>query len=165
MQQTSNPRVTASGDVAGPHEIVHVAILQGETAAKHATGRAAERVDYDSLCGVVFTDPQIGAVGLSENQLKERGIDYLVADYPFDDHGKSILMEAKYGYVKVFADRNGVVLGAECVGKDAGELIHAMAVAVTLKAKVRDLLKVHWYHPTLSEIWSYPLEDILDELV
>ena len=165
MQQTSNPRVYASGDVAGPHEIVHVAIMQGETAAKHATGRAAERVDYDSLCGVVFTDPQIGAVGLSESQLKQRGIDYLVADYPFDDHGKSILMQAKYGYVKVFADRSGVVLGAECVGKDAGELIHAMAVAVTLKANVRDLLKVHWYHPTLSEIWSYPLEDIFDELV
>jgi pyruvate/2-oxoglutarate dehydrogenase complex dihydrolipoamide dehydrogenase (E3) component len=165
MQQTSNPLVYASGDVAGPHEIVHVAIMQGETAAKHATGRPAERVDYDGLCGVVFTDPQIGIVGLSESQLKERGIDYLTADYPFDDHGKSILMEAKYGYVKVFADRSGIVLGAECVSKDAGELIHAMAVAVTLKANVRDLLKVHWYHPTLSEIWSYPLEDILDELV
>jgi pyruvate/2-oxoglutarate dehydrogenase complex dihydrolipoamide dehydrogenase (E3) component len=164
MQQTSNPRVYACGDVAGPHEIVHVAIMQGETAAKHATGRAADRVDYDSLCGVVFTDPQIGTVGLNEQQLKERGIDYLVADYPFDDHGKSILMEAKYGYVKVFANKQGIVLGAECVSKDAGELIHAMAVAVTLKANVRDLLKVHWYHPTLAEIWSYPLEDILDEL-
>lgn len=164
MQQTSNSRVYACGDVAGPHEIVHVAIMQGETAAKHATGRPAERVDYDSLCGVVFTDPQIGTVGLSEQQLKERGIDYLVADYPFDDHGKSILMEAKYGYVKVFANKQGVVLGAECVSKDAGELIHAMAVAVSLKANVRDLLKVHWYHPTLAEIWSYPLEDILDEL-
>jgi pyruvate/2-oxoglutarate dehydrogenase complex dihydrolipoamide dehydrogenase (E3) component len=165
MQLTSNPRVTACGDVAGPHEIVHVAIMQGETAAKHATNRPAERVDYDTLCGVVFTDPQIGAVGLSEQQLKERGIDYLSADYPFDDHGKSILMEAKYGYVKVFADKTGVVLGAECVSKDAGELIHAMAVAVTLKANVRDLMKVHWYHPTLAEIWSYPIEDIVDELV
>ena len=164
MQQTSNPRVYACGDVAGPHEIVHVAIMQGEAAAKHATGRPAERVDYDSLCGVVFTDPQIGVVGLSEKQLKDRGIAYLSADYPFDDHGKSILMEAKYGYVKVFADQTGVVLGAECVSKDAGELIHAMAVAVTLKANVRDLMKVHWYHPTLAEIWSYPIEDILDEL-
>jgi pyruvate/2-oxoglutarate dehydrogenase complex dihydrolipoamide dehydrogenase (E3) component len=164
MQQTSNTRVYASGDVAGPHEIVHVAIMQGETAAKHATNRHAERVDYDRLCSVVFTDPQIGVVGLSEKQLKERGIDYLSADYPFDDHGKSILMEAKYGYVKVFADKNGNLLGAECVSKDASELIHAMAVAVTLKANVRDLLKVHWYHPTLSEIWSYPLEDIFDEL-
>ena len=165
MQRTTNPKVCASGDVAGPHEIVHVAIMQGEVAAKHAAGRQAEPVDYDNLLGVVFTDPQIGSVGLTESQLKERGIEYLSADYPFDDHGKSILMEAKYGYVKVLADRaTGVVLGAECVSKDAGELIHAMAVAVTMKATVKDLLKVHWYHPTLSEIWSYPIEDILDEM-
>jgi pyruvate/2-oxoglutarate dehydrogenase complex dihydrolipoamide dehydrogenase (E3) component len=165
MQQTSNPRIYACGDVTGPHEIVHIAILQGELAARHATGRAADPVDYDSLLGVVFTDPQVGSVGLSEAHIKARGIDYLSADYPFDDHGKSILMEAKAGYVKVFAERaTGVVLGAECVSKDGGELIHAMAVAVTMKATVKDLLKVHWYHPTLSEIWSYPLEDIADEM-
>ena len=164
QQQTSNPKVYACGDVAGPYEIVHVAIMQGETAAKHATGRPAAPVNYDTLLTVVFTDPQVAQVGLSEEQLKARGIDYLAADYPFDDHGKSILMEAKYGYVKVLADKQGTVLGAECVSKDAGELIHALAVAVSLKAKVHDLLKVHWYHPTLSEIWSYPIEDIVDEL-
>ncbi|NCF88174.1 MAG: FAD-dependent oxidoreductase [Verrucomicrobiaceae bacterium] len=164
MQQTSNPIIYASGDVAGPHEIVHVAIMQGETAARHATSRQAEPVDYGSLCRVVFTDPQVAAVGAIEKQLKERGIEFLSANYPFDDHGKSILMEAKSGYVKVFADREGVVLGAECVGKDAGELIHSMAVAVQLKANVSDLLKVHWYHPTLSEIWSYPLEDIHEDV-
>jgi pyruvate/2-oxoglutarate dehydrogenase complex dihydrolipoamide dehydrogenase (E3) component len=165
MQRTSNPKVYACGDVAGPHEIVHVAIMQGEVAAKHATERKAAPVNYNDLLGVVFTDPQIGNVGLTEAQLKERGIDYLSADYPFDDHGKSILMEAKYGYVKVFAEKeSGIVLGAECVSKDAGELIHAMAVAVTMKATVQDLLQVHWYHPTLSEIWSYPIEDIVDEM-
>jgi pyruvate/2-oxoglutarate dehydrogenase complex dihydrolipoamide dehydrogenase (E3) component len=164
FQQTSNPKIWASGDVAGPHEIVHIAILQGELAARKATDRRGEAVNYDTLLGVVFTDPQIGTVGLSEKQLKERGIDYLSADYPFDDHGKSILMEAKRGYVKIFADQNGVVLGAECVGKDGGELIHSIAVGVTLKASVTDLLRVHWYHPTLSEIWSYPLEDIQEEL-
>jgi pyruvate/2-oxoglutarate dehydrogenase complex dihydrolipoamide dehydrogenase (E3) component len=165
MQRTSNPRVYACGDVAGPHEIVHVAILQGEAAARHATGRPADPVNYDSLLGVVFTDPQIGAVGLGEAQLKERGIDYLAADYPFDDHGKSITMEATDGYVRVFAAReDGRVLGAECVGKDGGELIHAMGVAVSLKATVHELLKAHWYHPTLSEIWTYPLEEIAEEL-
>lgn len=165
LQQSSNPKVYACGDVAGPHEIVHIAILQGELAAGHATGRSAEPVDYDSLLAVTFTDPQIGQVGLSEAQLKERGIDYISADYPFDDHGKSILMEAKAGYVKVIAERSsGWILGAECVGKDGGELIHAMAVAISLKATASDLLKVHWYHPTLSEIWSYPLEDIVEEL-
>lgn len=165
MQQTSNPLIYACGDVAGPHEVVHVAILQGELAARHATGRVAEPVNYDHLLSVVFTDPQLATVGLGEKQLKERGIDYLSAYYPFNDHGKSILMEAKNGYVKVFADRiSGIILGSECISKDAGELIHSMAVAVTLKARVKELLKVHWYHPTLSEIWSYPLEDILEQM-
>jgi pyruvate/2-oxoglutarate dehydrogenase complex dihydrolipoamide dehydrogenase (E3) component len=74
-------------------------------------------------------------------------------------------MEAKLGYVKVIADKsNGVVIGAECVSKDAGELIHALAVGVTLGATAEELLKVHWYHPTLAEIWSYPLEDIIEQL-
>lgn len=165
-QQTSNKKIYACGDVAGPHEIVHIAILQGEMAARHATGRPADPVDYDTLLGVTFTDPQIGMVGLTEKQLKERGIDYISADYPFDDHGKSILMEAKAGYVKVFAERfTGRILGAECISKDGGELIHAMAVAVSLKATAADLLKVHWYHPTLSEIWTYPLEDIAEEVI
>ncbi|MGB0408675.1 MAG: dihydrolipoyl dehydrogenase family protein [Opitutales bacterium] len=164
-QKTTNPKVYACGDVSGPHEIVHLAILQGELAARHATQRKSEPIEYDVLLGVIFTDPQIAQVGLSERELQARGIDYLSADYPFDDHGKSILMEAKAGYVKIFAERSsGIVLGAECVSKDAGELIHAMAVAVSLKASAHDLLKVHWYHPTLSEIWTYPLEDIAEAL-
>jgi pyruvate/2-oxoglutarate dehydrogenase complex dihydrolipoamide dehydrogenase (E3) component len=164
MQRTSNPRVRASGDVTGPHEIVHIAVLQGELAARDATGRDAQPIDYDALTSVIFTDPQLATVGRGENALKQAGIEFLAADYPFDDHGKSILMEAKRGYVKVFCDRAGVVLGAECVAKDAGELIHSMAVAVSLGARVADLLKVHWYHPTLSEIWTYPLEDLLEAL-
>jgi pyruvate/2-oxoglutarate dehydrogenase complex dihydrolipoamide dehydrogenase (E3) component len=165
MQRTANPKIYACGDVAGPHEIVHIAIMQGEVAAKHATNRKVAPVHYDDLLGVVFTDPQVGIVGLTEAALKARDLDYLSAKYPFEDHGKSILMGAKYGYVRVFAEKKtGIVLGAECVSKDAGELIHSLAVAVTMKASVKDLLKVHWYHPTLSEIWSYPIEDIVDQM-
>lgn len=165
MQQTTNPRIYAAGDVAGPHEIVHLAIMQAEVAGQHASGKSPEPVNYDTRTGVVFTDPQIATAGISLAEAMERGIDVIAADYPFDDHGKSILMEARYGYVKAWADRtNGKVIGAECVGKDAGELIHSMAVAISLQARPADLLKVHWYHPTLSEIWSYPLEDLADEL-
>lgn len=165
FQQSTNPDVYAAGDVAGPHEIVHIAIMQGELAAKHAFGQKAEPVNYDTLLGVIFTDPQVAHVGLTESQMQERGIDYVSADYPFDDHGKSILMEAKYGYVKVYAEKGtGRLLAAETVGKDASELIHAMAVGVSLGASVQDLLKVHWYHPTLSEIWSYPLEDAAEAI-
>ena len=163
FQQTSVPHIYAAGDCAGPHEIVHIAIRQGETAAMHALGQKPEQLCYDHLLGVVFTDPQVATVGLLPEELDERGIEYLTADYPFDDHGKSILMEAKHGYVAVHADKaTGVVLGAECVGKDAGELIHTLSIAVSLKATVHQLAKADWYHPTLSEIWTYPIEDLAE---
>ncbi len=164
MQQTANPRIYAAGDVAGPYEIVHLAIMQGEVAANHACGKNPDPVNYDIKTGVVFTDPQIASAGISLEEAKERGMDVVSADYPFDDHGKSILMEAKYGYVKAWKDRaTGKLVGSEAVGKDAGELIHAMAVGITLGATPAELLRVHWYHPTLSEIWSYPLEDLVTE--
>ena len=165
FQQTSLPHVYAAGDCSGPHEIVHVAIRQGETAALHALGKKVEPMRYDHLLTVVFTDPQVARVGLSPDQLRERGIEFLSASYPFDDHGKSILMEAKHGYVAVHAEKKtGRVLGAECVGKDAGELIHSLSIAVSLEATVHSLIKADWYHPTLSEIWTYPLEDLAEEI-
>lgn len=164
MQQTTNPRIYAGGDVANLHEIVHLAVMQGEVAAKHACGKNPGPVNYDTVTGVIFTDPQIATAGISLSEARERGVDLVIAEYPFDDHGKAILMEAKYGYVKAWADRtSGKLIGAECVGKDAGELIHAMAVGISLGARPADLLKVHWYHPTLSEIWSYPLEELAGE--
>jgi pyruvate/2-oxoglutarate dehydrogenase complex dihydrolipoamide dehydrogenase (E3) component len=165
MQQTANSRIYAAGDVASAHEIVYIAIMQAEMAARHAVGEVPEPVNYNNRTALVFTDPQVATAGLPFDEAKGLGMDLVVAAYPFDDHGKSILMEAKYGYVKAWADRaTGKIVGAECVDKDAGELIHAMAVAVTLGAAPADLLKVHWYHPTLSEIWSYPLEDLTDAL-
>ena len=164
MQRTSNPRIRACGDLAGPHEIVHVAVMQGELAARDATGRAAEPIDYDALTTVVFTDPQLATAGRTAASLEKTGTDFLTATYPFADHGKSILMNATHGHVRISCDPRGRILGAECVAKDAGELIHAMAVAVSLKADVRDLLKVHWYHPTLAEIWTYPLEELAGRL-
>jgi pyruvate/2-oxoglutarate dehydrogenase complex dihydrolipoamide dehydrogenase (E3) component len=163
-QQTHNPNVYACGDCAGPHEIVHVAIKQGEHAAKHAFGADSKSVTYENLLTVIFTDPQIASVGLCEKNLKEQNIEFTDASYPFNDHGKSILMNAMHGYVRVYATQDGTIVGAECVGKDAGELIHAMSVAVTLKANVIQLLKANWYHPTLSEIWEYPLEEIAESL-
>ncbi len=163
-QQTSVPHIYAAGDCSGPNEIVHVAILQGETGAAHAFGKAPlTPYKPEHLVSVVFTDPQVASAGLSKKELEAKGVDFIAADYPFDDHGKSILMEARSGYVAVFAERSTKrILGAECVGKDAGELIHSLAVGITLGATARELLQVQWYHPTLSEIWSYPLEDVLE---
>jgi pyruvate/2-oxoglutarate dehydrogenase complex dihydrolipoamide dehydrogenase (E3) component len=165
FQRSSNPAIYAGGDCAGPHEIVHVAIQQGEIAARHALGRPATPVNFAHLVKIVFTDPQVAAAGFSEKELRAQGVDYVTASYPFDDHGKSILMEAKRGYVRIFARRpDGRLLGAECVGRDASELIHAPAVALPPQATIHDLLRAHWYHPTLSEIWTYPLEECAEAL-
>ena len=161
-QQTSAPHIYAAGDCSGPADIVHIAIEQGLLAVRHAFKVPGARpVDYGLLLNVVFTDPQLATIGVLERDLEARGVKYLVASYPFDDHGKSILMEARYGYVKVLAEpRRGRILGAEIVGKDAGELIHCFSGPLAMRATVHDLLRAPWYHPTLAEIITYPLEEI-----
>lgn len=165
-QQTSAPHIYAAGDCSGPVEIVHVAIQQGELAARHAAGdRAARPVDFNLLLSVVFTEPALATIGRPERELAERGLPYLSASYPFDDHGKSILMEAKRGFVKVLAEpKRGRILGAEIVGPDAGELIHCFSGPLALRATVFDLLRAPWYHPTLAEIVTYPLEEIASRI-
>jgi pyruvate/2-oxoglutarate dehydrogenase complex dihydrolipoamide dehydrogenase (E3) component len=165
-QQTSAAHVYAAGDCAGPAEIVHIAIQQGELAARHAAGvKKLKAIDYALLLNVVFTDPQLATIGVLERELDARDIVYLSATYPFNDHGKSILMDANYGYVKVIAEpKRGRILGAEIVGKDAGELIHAFSGPLAMKATVFDLLRAPWYHPTLAEIITYPLEEIAEKI-
>jgi pyruvate/2-oxoglutarate dehydrogenase complex dihydrolipoamide dehydrogenase (E3) component len=74
-------------------------------------------------------------------------------------------MEARRGYVKILAaPRTGRILGAEIVGKDAGELIHCFSGPLAMRATVFDLLRAPWYHPTLAEIITYPLEQIAERL-
>ena len=158
--QTSAPHIYAAGDCSGPAEVVHIAIEQGILAARHAARvRKLRPVDWSLLLNVVFTDPQLATIGRLERDLDAHGVKYLVASYPFNDHGKSILMDANYGYVKVIAEpHRGRILGAEIVGKDAGELIHAFTGPLAMRATVFDLLRAPWYHPTLAEIITYPLE-------
>jgi pyruvate/2-oxoglutarate dehydrogenase complex dihydrolipoamide dehydrogenase (E3) component len=165
-QQTNVPHIYAAGDCAGPAEIVHIAIQQGELAARHAAGvKGLKPVDYSLLLNVVFTDPQLATIGVLESELNDNGVAHLVASYPFNDHGKSILMDANYGYVKVITEpKRGRILGAEIVGRDAGELIHAFSGPLAMKATVFDLLRAPWYHPTLAEIVTYPLEEIAEKI-
>ncbi len=165
-QQTSQPHIYAGGDVAGPFDIVHLAVAQGELAARHAFGvKGLKPINHDHLLNVVFTDPALASIGRQESELKAANIPFIVATYPFDDHGKSILMEATRGYVKVIAEpQKGRILGAEIVGPHAGELIHCFSGPLTMKATVFDLLKAPWYHPTLAEILTYPLEEIAGQI-
>jgi pyruvate/2-oxoglutarate dehydrogenase complex dihydrolipoamide dehydrogenase (E3) component len=160
--QTTVPHIYAAGDCTGLHEIVHIAIQQGETAAHNIapTGRAKE-MDYRLLTEVVFTDPQMASVGLTEKRAHVRNIPYLKATHPFNDHGKSLIMEAKDGFVKLLAEpKTGEIIGGACVGPNGGELIHEIIAAMHKRMTVHELSAMPHYHPTLAEIWAYPAEEL-----
>lgn len=166
-QQTSVPHVFAAGDVCSPHEIVHIAIQQGELAARNAARRLGkldgdmERIDYALKLFAVFTHPQSAAAGLSEREAREQGIDFLAAKYAFADHGKSIVRGETDGFVKLIVERGSRrIIGAACVGPEASELIHEVVVAMRFGATAGQLATTPHYHPTLSEIWTYPAEEL-----
>ena len=163
--QTSAPHIYAAGDCTGLHEIVHIAIQQGETAAHNIARPGSRQMDYRLLTEVVFTDPQLATVGLTEKRAQAQSIPYVAASYPFNDHGKSLIMEAKDGFVKLLADpRTGEILGGACVGPLGGELIHEIVVAMQKRMTVQELAATPHYHPTLAEIWTYPAEELAEKL-
>lgn len=122
-------------------------------------------MDDRLLISVVFTDPQVASVGLTEKEATKRGIDYLAASYPFNDHGKSIIMNTQHGHVKLLAaPRTGEILGGSCVGPSGGELIHEIVAGMYKRMTVHELAAMPHYHPTLAEIWTYPAEELADQI-
>ncbi len=162
FMQTNVPHIYAAGDCTGPHEIVHIAVQQGEVAAYNmANANSMRAMDYRFIIEVVFTQPQVGEVGLSEKEATARKTPYIVASYPFNDHGKSLIMDARDGFVKLLADpQSGKIIGGSCVGPMGGELIHEIVAAMHKEMTVQELAAMPHYHPTLAEIWTYPAEDL-----
>ena len=113
----------------------------------------------------MFTDPQIGTVGLTEKEAKARNVPCLAASFPFNDHGKSLIMDTKDGFVKLLADpKTGEILGGCCVGPVGGELIHEIIAAMAKGMTVHELAAMPHYHPTLAEIWTYPAEKLAEKI-
>ncbi len=164
--RTSAPHIYAAGDCTGPHEIVHIAIQQAELAAHNiANPRRPRAVDYRLLTSVVFTDPQVATVGLTEKVATARKVPFLAASYPFNDHGKSMIMEALDGFVKLLANpKTGEIIGGCCVGPVGGELIHEITVAMAKRMTVHEFAATPHYHPTLAEIWTYPAEELAERI-
>jgi len=165
LMQTSAPHIYTAGDCAGPYEIVHIATYQGEIAGRNIAKSGSMRVDYRLLVSVVFTDPQLAYVGLTEKMAAAKGIPFLAASYPFNDHGKSILMNAMDGFVKLLADpKTGEIIGGACAGPTGGELIHEIVAAMAKRMTVQELAAMPHYHPTLAEIWTYPAEELAEKI-
>jgi pyruvate/2-oxoglutarate dehydrogenase complex dihydrolipoamide dehydrogenase (E3) component len=166
------PNIFAAGDVCGPCEVVHVAIQQGEFAAANAASLLGVRsgplksMDYRLKLFAVFSEPQLACVGATEAELHATRTAHVTATYPFNDHGKSLVMGETAGFVKITASKEtGEILGAAVVGPDAAELIHELTVAMHYRATVQDFATIPHYHPTLSEIWTYPSEEIASQII
>ena len=160
--QTRLPHIYAAGDCTGLHEMVHIAIQQGEIAAHNMAHPARMKtMDYRLLAEIIFTEPQVAIVGLTEKRARAANRHYLAASYPFNDHGKSLIMDAKDGFVKLLADPvSGEIIGGGCVGPSGGELIHEIIAALHKRMTVHELAAMPHYHPTLAEIWTYPAEEL-----
>jgi pyruvate/2-oxoglutarate dehydrogenase complex dihydrolipoamide dehydrogenase (E3) component len=164
--QTSAMHIFAAGDCTGPHDIVHIAVTQGEIAAHNiARPKSPRKTDNRLLISIVFTEPQVAFVGLTEKEATARGIKFLTASYPFNDHGKSLIMDAEDGFVKLLAHpKTGEILGGACVGPSGGELIHEIVAVMAKRMTVRELAAMPHYHPTLAEIWTYPAEELAEKI-
>jgi pyruvate/2-oxoglutarate dehydrogenase complex dihydrolipoamide dehydrogenase (E3) component len=164
--RTSQPHIFAVGDVTGRFLLVHVAIQQGEVAARNAIHMAHERIDYSlSKTHTVFTDPQVAVVGDSEKELQREGVAYLVASTPFNDHGKAIAIGKTKGFVKMMASPvDGRILGCAILGPDASDLIHEMIVALHYQATVFEFMRIPHLHPTMAEILTYPAEELAEQI-
>jgi pyruvate/2-oxoglutarate dehydrogenase complex dihydrolipoamide dehydrogenase (E3) component len=159
--RTNRPHIFAIGDVTGDYALVHVAIYQGEIAARNAISGENEEADYRlQSAHTVFSEPQIAHVGMSEKDLKRAGIQYCVGKYDFAEHGKAMVLDSTRGFVKMMSRLvTGEILGASVIGPQASELIHEVIVAMTYNATVEQFMRIPHLHPTLSEIWTYPAEE------
>lgn len=159
--RTSNENIFAIGDVTGLYQLVHVAIYQGEIAARNAVLGTRERANYDVVkAHTIFSDPQVAVAGETERDLKRAGVAYVKGTYDFAEHGKAMTLGKTKGFVKLLAaPDSGRILGAAVIGPQASELIHETIVALTYGATVQQFARIPHLHPTLSEIWTYPAEE------
>jgi pyruvate/2-oxoglutarate dehydrogenase complex dihydrolipoamide dehydrogenase (E3) component len=162
QMQTSLPHIYAAGDCTGLYEVVHIAIQQSEIAAHNlAHPDRMKPMDYRLNTEVIFTEPQLAVVGLTEKSARAANRPYLAANYPFSDLGKSLIMEAKDGFAKLLADPStGEIIGGCCLGPVGGELIHEIIAAMHKRMTVHELAAMPHYHPTLAEIWTHPAEEL-----
>ncbi len=164
--RTCNPDFYAIGDVAGKHMLVHVAIYEGEIAARNAVHGTNEKAVYDLFkTHTVFSDPQVAVAGATERELQAKGIAYVKGSYDFAEHGKAQCIGKTKGFVKIMAAADtGKILGAAVLGPAGSDLIHELVVAMHYNATAQDFMRIPHLHPTLAEIWTYPAEECAAKL-
>lgn len=151
QRRTSVPHLYAIGDVAGQPLLAHKGSKEGMVAAEAIAGK---KVAYDvvAMPAVIFTDPEIATVGLTESEAKAKGIEVRVGTFPFAANGRALSVNEADGLVKMVGDaKTGRLLGVHIVGAEASNLISEAALALEMGAHVEDLALTVHPHPTLPE--------------
>ena len=150
--ETSAAGIYAIGDVAGPPMLAHKGSREGIVVAELVAGHHPQPIMYDNVPSVTYCHPEVASIGLTEDQAKERKLDFQVGRFPFSANGRARTANETEGFVKIIRDRKyGEILGAHIVGSHASEIIHELAVARQNEYTVEEVdLAIH-AHPTLSE--------------
>ena len=152
-QETAEPGVFAIGDiVAGLPQLAHVGAMSGMVAMAKIAGRKFRPVRRDRIPSCTYTEPQIGSVGLTETQSKEKGLEIKVGKFPFAGNSKATILGSHDGFVKIVADAKfGEILGVHIIGPQATELIAEAVAVMELEGTVDEMMFAIHAHPTLTE--------------
>ena len=159
--RTSVPGVYAAGDVTGFSMLAHTASREGEVAVNDILGRA-DRMRYDAIPGVVYTNPEVAGTGLTEAEAATKGIDCTVLKLPMAFSGRFVAEnERGEGMCKLIVDNaSHAVLGAHMLGNPCSEIIQSACIAIERKMTVEQLKEVVFPHPTVSEIFRETLNGL-----
>ncbi|MGB5948046.1 MAG: dihydrolipoyl dehydrogenase [Parvibaculum sp.] len=149
--KTNVDGIYAIGDVIAGPMLAHKAMEEGVMVAERLGG-VAGHVNYDVIPGVVYTSPEVAAVGKTEEQLKAEGVEYNSGKFPFTANGRAKSNKQTDGFVKILADKKtDRVLGVHIIGVNAGEMIAEACIAMEFGASSEDIARTCHAHPTLSE--------------
>lgn len=150
--ETNVKGIYAVGDVIAGPMLAHKAEDEGVVLAEMLAGQSGH-IDYNLIPGVVYTWPEVAAIGQTEEQLKESGVQYKVGKFPFMANGRARAMNATDGFVKILADaQTDRVLGCHIIGPEAGTLIAELGIAMEFGATAEDIARTCHAHPTLEEV-------------
>ena len=164
--ETSVKGIYAIGDVAGPPMLAHKGEREGMIVAEVIAGHQAQVLDYSNVPGATYCHPEVASVGFTEQQCKDRKLEYKVGKFPFSANGRARTSGETEGFVKIIrGGKYGEILGAHIVGAHATELIHELVLARTSEYTVEEVdLAIH-AHPTLSEAIAEASLDSLGKMI
>ena len=149
--RTTQKHIYAVGDVCGPYQFTHTAEYQAGIVLANVMFRLPAKTDYRVIPRVVYTDPEVASVGITEQQALAQGIKYQVIEFPMADIDRAITDDARSGITRILISK-GRILGASLIGAHAGELIHELALAMQVKAKVKTISKLVHAYPSYAQI-------------